>query len=222
MSIAGVGPVSRHDTLAEDVYQKLRMAIMSGALSPGEKISARNVAQSAQVSLTPAREAVSRLISEGALELVGPKTVAVPQISREALDEITTIRVAVEGLAAEIAAQNITSAEVDEIEAIQVRYEKTRNTKGFRQSLAINEAFHFKIYQATRMPRLVSYIETLWLQMGPSFNLFNSTQPLSNLPIDFHRQAVQGLRDSRPDAVKAAIQSDIRFGYERLRTLISA
>lgn len=220
MPLAGLEPVSRHETLAEDVYRMLRSAIMTGAVKPGEKISARSVAQSAKVSLTPAREAVSRLLGEGALELVGPKTVAVPQLSIEALDEITCIRLNVEGLAAEAAAPNFTASDVHELETIENLYEKTRTRKSFQDSLIINEEFHFKIYRASRMPRLIGFIESLWLQTGPSFNFLRTSEPLSEQPIDYHRQAIEGLKAHDGERVKIAIQTDIEFGYERLRELI--
>ena len=116
MRIAGVDPVPRHKTLAEDIYDRLRSAIMTGAVKPGEKISARSVADSAKVSFTPAREAVARLITEGALELIGPKSVVVPTLTREALDEITKIRLNVEGLAAEAAAGSFSKSDLKELE----------------------------------------------------------------------------------------------------------
>ena len=220
MRIAGVDPVPRHKTLAEDIYDRLRSAIMTGAVKPGEKISARSVADSAKVSFTPAREAVARLIAEGALELIGPKSVVVPTLTREALDEITKIRLNVEGLAAEVAAGSFSKSELKELETIQKQYEKVRNSKNFAQSLIINETFHFTIYSACKMPRLIAIIESLWLQVGPSFNLFHTKGPLPERPHEFHRDAIAGLRAGNGRQVSKAIQADIKFGYERLRDLI--
>lgn len=220
MSIAGIAPVTRHKTLAEDVYEGLRSAIMTGAVRPGEKISARSVADSAKVSFTPAREAVARLIAEGALELAGPKTVVVPTLTREALDEITTIRLNVEGMAAEVACENFHESDLKEIEAIQKSYENVRASVYFQKSLVVNEQFHFMIYKACMMPRLITFIETLWLQTGPSFNLLDTEGPRSELPHQFHKDAIAGLRAGDGSKVKKAIQADITFGHERLRDLI--
>ncbi len=220
MRIPGVDPIPRHKTLAEDIYDRLRTAIMTGAVKPGEKISARSVADSAEVSFTPAREAVARLIAEGALEIAGPKTVIVPTLTSAALDEITKIRLNVEGMAAEVAAANISKADLIELEAIQDQYEKVRSSEHFTQSLIVNEAFHFKIYRASELPRLIAFIESLWLQIGPTFNLFRTTGPLAQRPHEFHKEAIAGLRAHKGARVRKAIQNDIRFGYERLRNLI--
>ena len=220
MSIAGIAPVTRHKTLAEDIYDSLRTAIMTGAVKPGEKISARSVADSAKVSFTPAREAVARLIAEGALELAGPKTVIVPTLTREALDEISMIRLNVEGMAAEVAATNFHKSDMNKIEALQKQYEKTRTGARFQESLVLNEKFHFMIYNACKMPRLITFIESLWLQTGPLFNLFATEGPLPEKPHEFHKDAIEGLRAGSGRQVKKAIQADIRFGHKRLRELI--
>jgi DNA-binding GntR family transcriptional regulator len=222
MRIVGVDPVPRHKTLAEDVYDRLRTAIMTGAVKPGEKISARSVADSAKVSFTPAREAVARLITEGALELAGPKSVMVPKVTREALDEITKVRFALEGMAAEAAAVNMSERDLAELEKIQRQYEKIRTKDDFADSLIVNEAFHFAIYNACGLPRVITFIELLWLQIGPSFNLLRTQAPLSERPHDFHNEALAGLRVRDGAKVRDAIKADIQFGYERLRKLIDA
>lgn len=219
MIIDGVEPVKRHNTLAEDTYYKLRLAIMAGAVKPGEKISTRSVADSAQVSFTPAREAVTRLIAEGALELIGPKTVVVPTLTLDDLDEITKIRKNVEGMAAEYAVTNLSKSDLCELELIQSQYEGVRKRISFQESLRINEEFHFKIYKASRLPRLIAIIENLWLQTGPSFNLLNSQWPLCDRPHECHRNAIEGLIARDGERVRRAILEDIDFGYERLRIL---
>jgi DNA-binding GntR family transcriptional regulator len=220
MRIAGFDPVPRHKTLAEHVYDRLRIAIMTGAVKPGERISARSVADAAKVSFTPAREAVARLITEGALELAGPKSVVVPALALKDLDEITKLRLALEGMAAEAAAANISERDLLDLEKMQRRYEKIRTNTDFAESLIVNEAFHFKIYHACGLPRVMNFIELLWLQIGPSFNLLRTQEPLSERPHDFHKDAIAGLRARDGKKVREAIQSDIGFGYERLRTLI--
>lgn len=218
MSIKGIDPVPRGKTLAEDIYDRLRAAIMAGSVRPGEKISARAVAESAAVSFTPAREAVARLISEGALELSGPKSVVVPTLDLEAIAEITQIRLNVECMAAEIAVANFSKSDINDLEGIQKNYEKVRNIDNFADSLTVNELFHFTIYRKCEMPRLIAIIESLWLQIGPSFNLLSSDNGLSGKPLDYHREAIKGLRAKNGARVRDAIASDIKFGFERLKT----
>jgi DNA-binding GntR family transcriptional regulator len=153
--------------------------------------------------------------------VAGPKTVVVPTLTVEALDEITKVRLALEGLAAEDAAGNMTRADLAELERLQRRYEKIRTSDDFAESLIVNEAFHFKIYNACCLPRLIAFIESLWLQIGPSFNLLRTQEPLSERPHDFHKEAIAGLRAKNGPRVRKAIEADITFGYQRLRAAIA-
>ena len=222
MSISGVAPVPRHQTLAEDTYDRLRSAIMTGAVKPGEKISARSVADSAQVSFTPAREAIGRLISEGALELAGPKTVVVPTLSTKSLGEIYKIRMNVECLAVEIATPNFTKKQIDELEIMQNEIELVRKSESYQKSLEINEKFHFMIHRASNMPRLVSIIESLWLQVGPCFNFLDTKDPLPIAPLNFHRSMIDGLKKNDPTRVSDALLADLKFGLKRLEEYLKS
>ncbi len=217
MSIDGIAPVARHKTLAEDTYDRLRLAIKTGSVIPGEKIAARSVAESAKVSFTPAREAITRLIAEGALEQVGPKTVVVPTLTPEDLEEVYQIRQVNEGLACELAVSNCSDRDISDLECLQDEYEAVRKSASFRKSLELNEQFHFRIYNLSGLPRLVSIIDSLWIQIGPSFNLLNSTDPLPENPHQFHRDLIQGLKSRDVEAVRTAISADLAFGNQRLR-----
>src|SRR5438270_8548096 len=100
-------PIQREKPLGIVAYERLKRALMSGEFKYGEKLTVRSVAELFNISITPARDALSRLVSEGALEAKGPKTIVVPELSYHTLQEITRIRLALEGMAAEVATPNI-------------------------------------------------------------------------------------------------------------------
>ncbi len=220
MGLSGIVPVERSNTLAEDLYTNLRKAIVSGALKPGEKVATRALAEAAGVSFTPAREAITRLIADGALEQIGPKSVVVPHLRIEALEEITKLRLALEPMAAEAAATQMPKDTLAHLKKIEESYERYRNKDQFTQSLTLNEEFHFTIYRASEMPRLVGIIETLWVQVGPSFNLLLDDGPIPEQPLGFHNLAIEGIETGDVGKVVQAIRSDLEFGYGRLRTLV--
>ena len=76
-------------------------ALMRGEFVAGTKLTLRSLSEALGVSTTPARDAVNRMIGEGALANLGPKTVVVPVLTKPALDEVTAIRLLLEGLASE-------------------------------------------------------------------------------------------------------------------------
>lgn len=215
-------PIQREKTLSELVYNQLRQALMRGALMPGEKVTVRSIASALEVSITPAREALSRLVSGGALEAVGPKTIIVPHLTQEVLEEIKTIRVAVEGLAAEVGASKIDDQQIDHLSATQKALIDAMNAHDYRTVLKENESFHFEVYRASGMPRLVQFIESLWLRIGPSLNLLYPAFDRERHGIDNHVEILSALRRRDAITVRKAFQQDIEDGYAELVRALSA
>jgi DNA-binding GntR family transcriptional regulator len=219
----GLQAIDRQGNLGERAYQKLRDSISRGAFSPGEKLTVRAIATSLGISTTPARDAINRLIGEGALVNSGPKTVIVPILTIDSLKEITAIRLELEGLAAENAAMNFSNEEIDSLEAIQISLGQALDESRYSDALRHNKEFRFSIYDHAKMPRLVAMIESLWVLIGPSFNNLYPDFAISRQGVANHMAAITGLREQDPSAVRAAIENDIRGGFRHLsRWLLSA
>lgn len=215
-------PINREMSLSEHAYDRLSRALMTGSFKPNEKVTVRDVAKALDVSITPAREALARLISEGALEAKSPKTVIVPPLTEEVLQEITKIRLSLEGLAAQAATPCFDKSGIKKLEKIQAALNSAMDRKDYPEVLANNELFHLLIYQTAGMPRLMTIIESLWLRIGPSLNLlypdfYEHRQGISN-----HIDAIEGIRRGEPDVVRAAIEKDIRDGFVTLSRLTQA
>ncbi|NYZ14358.1 GntR family transcriptional regulator [Azospirillum sp. RWY-5-1] len=208
--------LDRQGSLGELAYEALKDTMIRGAFPPGEKLTVRRVAGDLGVSTTPARDAITRLISEGALVNLGPKTVVVPVLTRATLDEVTKMRLALEGLAAQEAVANVGEAAAAEFEAIQVEINAAMDRADYQCVLARNKDFHFLLYGLSKMPRLVAVIETLWLRVGPSLNGLYPEYAINRLGVSNHQWAIRGLHDRDGATVRAAIENDIRDGYRRL------
>src|SRR5258706_8451756 len=87
-------------SLRKQVYDSLRAALTAGRFVPGQKLTFRFVAGALGVSLTPVREALRRLVAEGAFEMQPNRSVRLPLMTRAKVLELRDIRMAVEGLAA--------------------------------------------------------------------------------------------------------------------------
>src|SRR3977135_4649241 len=99
-------------SLRHQVYDSLREALTAGRFLPGQKLTFRFVAGALGVSLTPVREALRRLVAEGAFEMQPNRSVRVPLMTRAKILELRDIRIALEGLAAKQAAKRSKKEEV--------------------------------------------------------------------------------------------------------------
>jgi DNA-binding GntR family transcriptional regulator len=203
--------------LRDVAYEDLKGRLIRGAFPPGHKLTVRGVAEDLGLSSTPAREAINRLTQEGVLIFAGPKTVVVPSLTREALDEVTAMRLALEGLAAFKGAAHATEETIRRLRSLQKSINEALDRRDYVAVLASNREFHFTLYQLSNMPTLVATIETLWLRTGAAFHDLYPEFAESRFGVHNHLAAIESLALRDAEGVRAAIESDIRDGYRRLR-----
>ncbi|MBR0681081.1 GntR family transcriptional regulator [Roseomonas eburnea] len=217
-----LAPVDREESLAGKVYRRLRAALMSGRLAPGQRLVHRMLAQELGVSPTPVREALLRLVSEGALDLDARGIAWVPRLAPDRYAEIMDLRTELEGRAAARAAGLVTAEEVAELRAIHARLIEGRRIGDAQTVLTENERFHFRIIAIARMPVLQRVVESLWVQAGPTINLlFDPPQPTS-LQGHPHAALLDALEAHDAEGARAAIVRDLREHGALLAELLKA
>jgi DNA-binding GntR family transcriptional regulator len=213
-------PVDK-ESLQQQSYQALRDALMKGRFLPGDTVSLRNLAQELGTSPMPVREAVQRLIAEGALVLRPNRTFAVPEMTREILVELKQLRVTLEGSVAQAAGSSIGALELSSLYELQGQMRSALAIGDSKRYLVKNQDFHFTLYRSSGMSIAVSIIETLWLRIGPSFNLLTSGQraaardekQIASLT-DHHEAALAAIAAGNPSALRHAIEQDIIQGMD--------
>lgn len=216
-----LAPLGRQARLGDLAYDALKDRLVAGGFAPGDKLTVRAVADGLRVSTTPARDALNRLIADGNLVNAGPKTVVVPFLDARVLDEITTMRFALEGVAAERGAPNVTRADIETLERLQAKINAGLDASKYGDVLKNNRDFHFLIYERSQMPRLVATIESLWLRIGPSLNCLYPHFAITRHGVSNHMKAIKGLKAKNAETVRAAMESDIRDGFARLSRYVS-
>ncbi|SHI28819.1 GntR family transcriptional regulator [Pollutimonas bauzanensis] len=201
-------------TVAEQAYTEIRQLLMTGSISPGEKVTLRGLASALNISPMPVRDAVSKLVAEGALQMLPNRTLQVPKPTLQAFREIVKIRCCLEGFAALEAAQHISEAELNKVRSIAEEYESLAKRAPFDAFLTIetNRRLHFSVYQAAGMPQLVGMIENIWLQISPLFSLSmnNQKRTVENWEsFRHHRDLVAALTAGNGEGAREAIVSDI-------------
>lgn len=160
-------------TLSDQAYRNLRDLLVSGQVQPGEKLSLRSLAERLGVSMQPVRQAVSMLVADEALEVTPNRAVRVPLMTRGRFDELTRIRLAIEGFAAHEAALRRSTVALAEIRRHERQFSRQCSAREPDAALAVvaNRDLHFAVYRAAGLPSLLPIIEGLWLRIGPILNL---------------------------------------------------
>src|ERR671919_2754349 len=89
-------------------YEALREQVRRRQIVPGQMLSEARLAQQFGMSRTPAREAISRLVHEGLLQVLPKRGVMVRTLTAKDIEELYTVREHLETLAARLAAPRIT------------------------------------------------------------------------------------------------------------------
>jgi DNA-binding GntR family transcriptional regulator len=206
-------PIDR-ETFQEQSYRKLREALMSGRFLPNDTVSLRTLALELGTSPMPIREAVHRLIAEGALELRPNRTFAVPIVTREKLRDLRHLRILIEGGIAEEASRHISPDDVAEMNGLNDEMISALSRNDSKRYLAKNRDFHFTLYRSAGIHFAIEIIEMLWLQIGPSTNHLLRQGPTDQLPFltRHHQDLMKAISSGDVKGARSAIEGDIDDG----------
>lgn len=213
MTIQGLSAISTSN-LGDEAYDQIANAIVSGGFAPGEKLTIRHLAETLAISSTPVRDAVKRLLLEGALEQRGPREVRVPVITGATYREIAAIRLELEGLAAARAAECRNDDDLTRLQANIAENESAIAAGDWQGAMRLNKQFHFALAEIAQMPVLHGLMNGLWLRIGPPIASFYRHG--GRAMIDHHYRVSQAIRDRVPDAARQAIMGDITASVDNI------
>jgi DNA-binding GntR family transcriptional regulator len=203
--------LSAHDR----VYRTLRTRVMHGEMDPGQALTLRGLAREFGVSMTPAREAVQRLVAEGALSMSASGRVTTPELTTDRIEELASIRALLEPELGIRALPRAHSALIDRMEAIN-----SANTDAVMRQDAVtyvrtNLEFHRTLYLRAQSPAMLALVETLWLQLGPTMRaLYQRLR--RNTPPPHHRMILAALKAGDEPGLKLALRTDVTQGLRHL------
>src|SRR5262245_30461439 len=165
-------------TAVDAVYEVLRRNIVDGKLPPGHRLRSDVLANDLNVSRTPVREALRKLETEG-LVVASRQGVVVRQLTEQDLTEIFYMREALEGMAARLAAENATRAEVDELKALFEDMETVASHGDIGELRNLTGEFHVLVCRASHNARLIQALQGLLdhARQAQSSTLYMPGQP---------------------------------------------
>jgi DNA-binding GntR family transcriptional regulator len=205
--LAELAPV-RRDTVQARIYRQLRDGLIRGAFDAGEEFRIQDLAARLGVSTMPVREALARLVSEGALETMPSRTVRVPTLTLERARDIVAARSLIEGDLLARAVPRLAPGDLEALEALTARYEAASGLKAVAE---LNHRFHFLLYARSGSAVLLPFVESLWMQAGP---YIRAAARLHSPLIDpaatlHHRAMIAAARAGDAAAATEALRADV-------------
>src|SRR5260221_9861868 len=109
MAQATLSPIRRSSSLSREVVDRLRRAILTGALAPGTSLPETQTAVKLGVSRVPVREALVELERQGLVEFDPNGRAAVREFTEEDVHEILGLRATLQSIAAGLAGSRVTN-----------------------------------------------------------------------------------------------------------------
>ena len=167
--------MEQHKTisLADQVFERLEEEILGGRYQPGELLTEAKLTEDLGVSRTPVREALRRLEQEHIIE-ISQKGILVLGVSQKDLEDILEIRSRIEGLAAYMAALNITNEQLEEL----------------REAVDLQE-FYVPKKDAVRINVMDSKFHRLIYRFSGSVPLYDTLMPLHKKVLKYRKASVE-------------------------------
>ncbi len=202
---------SAHDL----VYRGLRSRIMHGEIAPGHAFTIRGIGDQYNVSMTPAREAVRRLVAEGALSMSSSGRVATPELSNERIEELAALRALIEVELASRALPRAHLALIDRLQAINATVGTAVSEHDAVAYIRTNLEFHRTLYLRAQAPAMLAMAETVWLQLGPTMRALYGKLRRKEPP-HFHKIILASLKAGDEPGLRLAVRSDVTQGLRML------
>ena len=137
-------------SLHGEILTRLRDYVVEGNIKDGARVPERQLCEKFGISRTPLREALKVLAAEGLIELLPNRGARVRQLSRRDLDELFDMMGGLESLAGRLACENITDAEIAEIERLHYEMYGYYLHRDMHNYFQVNQRIHECIVAASR------------------------------------------------------------------------
>tara|TARA_R110002096_G_scaffold64920_2_gene158012 strand:+ start:854 stop:1576 length:723 start_codon:yes stop_codon:yes gene_type:complete len=209
--------------ISETIFQQIWLAIVEGELAHGSLVTEESLAQEFDVSRTPLREAVQRLIGIGLIDRSRGRSMNIFEPSIRAMENLTFTRERLEGLVGwhvwERAQQNIVS--LDELYALHERHKRLATTKDPLLMLELGLQFHQILRNSCGNEVVVVLLEQVLLALEPYRRLVETHTERCDDIIEEHERVLQLLAGSDGPAVELAMRQHIAEAREFYRSCLS-
>ena len=197
-------------TLKDHVYNFIAKEIISGALSPNEKINENEIVKKMNISRTPVREALIRLASEGLLQNVPRKGFVLSHVDENTAKELYALIGLMEGYAAKIVAQTISDKDLKDMEFYVSSMDLAIESNNYEMYYQLQTKFHDvyldlcdnKTLLATLSQMKKKFVRKVYRKEG-----IDDMQQVLRITNDEHRTILELFRDKKYDELEMEVRN---------------
>lgn len=204
--------------LADRAYHELREAILTNRLPPGTALSVPALSRQMDISRSPVREAVQRLIHDGLATHVAHRGAEVARVDIDDLRELYIVRAQLEGLAARLATERLDTSALAELHGILDEHTEVVEQGGNDvKHVELDMLYHRRVHQIAGNPHLSTMLDTVEGRSHLALHALWRSSDASRLAVDEHRRILQAMSAGDPDGAEDAAREHV----DRLRVRLS-
>ncbi|WP_433329444.1 GntR family transcriptional regulator [Spirillospora sp. CA-294931] len=193
--------------LSDEVAARIRELIMDGRIRPGEFLRLERLALEFGISVTPVREALQSLRSEGFVQLEPRRGFVVAPLSKQDVQDLFWVQASIAAELTVRAARRVTPERLRELASIQDEFDQVASTGRGDLAEEHNHLFHREINLAAAAPKLAWSLRsvTRYVPRG----LYGRLPAWPATAAEDHRRILAALRGGEPEAAGQEMRAHI-------------
>jgi DNA-binding GntR family transcriptional regulator len=191
------------------VYRALHEAIVMSILPAGQWLGEVQLARLFDVSRTPVREAILRLEADHLATRIPRRGLVVSQITPQETIDVYVVREAIDGLAAALAAEMATPAEIANLVSINEQFARAAEEGDLDALAETNLRFHEAVAAASRNALLITFVKHIHRLVRRFRSTTFSSPGRAAEAVEAHWSLVQAIADRDAERARAIAMTDM-------------
>lgn len=201
-------------TLSDKAYAIIKEAIVTNELKPGELLIEEKLAIQLNISRTPIRAALKRLMMER-LVVGSSKSIAVADISFSEMQNIMQVRKMIEPAVIHMLEGELLEENIEELKKIQNHLKNNIQNKKYRDYVDLDAQFHMYFIEMLHNDYLRDLFQQLFTNYGRLTILSGTCKVHGEIAVNEHDGMIMALERGDYDAAQEAVTTHIMRIYER-------
>lgn len=202
------------------IYEQLKQMAMNYKFRPGEPLNEVELAASFEVSRTPLREVLNRLVAEGLLDFVPRKGFSCKPLDTKRVFDLYEVRCGLEMMSARLATERASDAELQTL--LQVWKEAAQSFCHLTplECARCDERFHEQLAQLSRNSELLHLLQNINARAHYLRLISMEQEPFRRNTCSEHHLILQAICDRNPEAAVKCMAAHVSLRQEQLVEVI--